>query len=124
MSRKTRAGAKLWEKLRPLAREMRHDPTPAENKLWEQLRRHQLDGIQFRRQHGIGRFIVDFCCCHAKLVIEVDGSIHQYTAEEDAIRQEFIESLGFRVLRFTNDEVMNDLAGVLTRIREAINISS
>jgi very-short-patch-repair endonuclease len=118
---KTRAGGRLWEKLQPIAREMRHDPTPAENTLWQKLRGNQLDGLYFRRQHGIGRFIVDFCCCQAKLVIEVDGSIHQYTVEEDAIRQEFIESLGFRVIRFTNDEVLNDLVHVLIRIKETIN---
>jgi very-short-patch-repair endonuclease len=101
MASKTRVPGDLWEKLRPLAREMRHAPTPAEDMLWQHLRRHQL-GMQFRRQHGIGQFIVDFYCRQAKLVIEVDGAIHQYTGEEDAVRQEFIESLGFRVIRFTN----------------------
>src|SRR5579871_3015825 len=103
----------LWEKLKPLAREKRHDPTPAELKLWHFLRGGKLHGIKFRRQHPIERFIVDFYCAEAKMVVEVDGEIHQYTVVEDAIRQEFVEMLGLRVLRFTNDEVLHNVASVL-----------
>ena len=98
---------------------MRKHPTPAENALWQRLRRRQL-GVKFRRQHAIGPFIVDFYCAEAALVVEVDGPIHQYTAEEDAIRQEFLEAQGLRVLRFTNAEVENDIEGVLNRIRTAL----
>ncbi len=109
----------LWEKLKPLARQMRKDPTPAEETLWQGLRKKQL-GVKFRRQHAIERFIVDFYCREAGLVIEVDGPIHQYTVEEDAIRQQFLESQGLRVLRFANDQVFNDLENVLATIQQAL----
>jgi len=114
----------LWEKLKPLAQEMRRHPTPAEKMLWQHLRDKQLLGYKFRRQHTIGRFIVDFYCRDAGLVIEVDGPIHQYTAEEDAIRQEFLERQGLRVLRFTNDQVFTDLTSVLAAIGRALKESS
>ena len=110
----------LWERLKPLAREMRKNPTPAEDRLWQHLRRRQVLGYKFRRQHAIERFIVDFYCREAHLIIEVDGPIHQYTQEEDAIRQEFLESQGFRVLRFTNDQVLSDIEGVLQTIEQAL----
>jgi very-short-patch-repair endonuclease len=111
---------KLWEKLKPIARQMRHDPTPAESKLWEALRGRRLAGFKFRRQHPIDRFIVDFYCADAHLVIEVDGDIHDYTQEEDAIRQEFIESRGLCVLRFRNEQVLTEIDGVLVVIAEAL----
>jgi very-short-patch-repair endonuclease len=110
----------LWAKLKPLARQMRKNPTPAENKLWQHLRGKQLLGYKFRRQHAIERFIVDFYCHEARLIVEVDGPIHQYTTEEDAIRQKFLESLGFRVLRFTNEQVLTNIDGVLEKIAEAL----
>jgi hypothetical protein len=68
----------LWEKLKPVARQMRQEPTQAEDLLWQSLRNHQLLGFKFRRQHSIERFIVDFYCAEAKLVIEIDGPIHDY----------------------------------------------
>jgi very-short-patch-repair endonuclease len=110
----------LWKKLKPVARQMRKEPTQAEDIMWQHLRDRQLLGFKFRRQHSIERFIVDFYCSEASLVIEIDGSIHQYTKEEDAIRQEYIESYGLRLLRFTNDEVLNNLDSVLNRIAEEL----
>ena len=80
---------RLWGKLKPLAREMRHAPTPAEQGLWQALRNRRL-GVRFRRQHTIGRFIVDFYAHEARLVVEVDGPIHAYTPEEDALQQAFL----------------------------------
>ncbi len=106
----------LWEKLKPIARQMRREPTPAEQKLWQKLRHKQLLGFKFRRQHVIDRFIVDFYCGEGRLVVEVDGGVHQYTEEEDAIRQEFLESLGLRVVRFRNEDVLNSIDGVLEEI--------
>jgi len=108
----------LWDKLKLLAREKRHTPTPAEESLWQRLRDNQLGGYNFRRQHALGRFIVDFYCRAAKLVIEVDGSIHEQTPVEDALRQAYLESLGLRVIRFLNDEVLNEITTVLDRIRQ------
>ena len=92
---------------------MRCEPTPAEEKLWQKLRNKQLLGLKFRRQHSIERFIVDFYCGKVRLVVEVDGSIHDYTQEEDALRQAFLESLGLRVLRFSNAEVLDSVDRVL-----------
>nr|WP_116970817.1 DUF559 domain-containing protein [Blastomonas sp. UPD001] len=106
----------LWEKLKPIARQMRREPTPAEEKLWQKLRHKQLLGFKFRRQHTIDRFIVDFYCGEARLVVEVDGEVHDYTQEEDAIRQDFLESLGLRVVRFRNEEVLNAIDGVVEEI--------
>ena len=102
----------LWEKLKPIARQMRRDPTPAEDQLWQRLRNRAL-GVKFRRQHPIDRFVVDFFCDEARLIVEVDGGIHQYTGEEDALRQEFLESYGFHVLRFSNEEVLGGMTRVL-----------
>ncbi|MFN8450920.1 MAG: endonuclease domain-containing protein [Anaerolineae bacterium] len=110
----------LWEKLKPLARQMRHAPTPAERKLWAYLRSRAVLDYKFRRQHSIDRFVVDFVCLEAALIIEVDGGVHQYTADEDAIRQEFLESLGFRVLRFTNEQVLREIEEVLKQIGETL----
>lgn len=100
---------------------MRHEPTEAELLMWQVVRRHQLAHAHFRRQHSFERFIVDFYCYQARLVIEVDGEIHQYTREEDAIRQEFLESLGLRVIRFTNQEVMSNMDDVIKNIRHALS---
>jgi very-short-patch-repair endonuclease len=105
-AREWQTSGRLWEKLLPLARQKRHEPTPAENALWQRLRSRKLNGLRFRRQHSFERFIVDFYCAEAKLVIEVDGPVHDYTIEEDKVRQEFLESLGLQVLRVTNDEVL------------------
>lgn len=112
--------AHLWYKLRSIARQMRREPTVAENYLWDSLRRRKIDSVKFRRQHVIGRFIVDFYAPDAKLIIEVDGAIHQYTQEEDTIRQVFLEAQGYRVLRFTNEQVMTQRGAVLDAIRAVL----
>jgi len=109
----------LWDKLKPLARQMRHEPTPAENVLWQALRNRRL-GIRFRRQHAIGRFIVDFYAHDAGLIVEVDGPIHDDTPEEDAVRQEFLCSLGLHVVRFTNEQVLESLDHVLEEISRVL----
>jgi very-short-patch-repair endonuclease len=111
----------LWEKLKPIAHEKRDNPTEAENKLWKHLRKHQLHGLSFRRQHCIGQFIVDFYCRDAKLVIEVDGPIHQYHPEEDSIRQCYLESLKLKVLRFSNDMVMTNIDNVTKQIEISLS---
>jgi very-short-patch-repair endonuclease len=110
----------LWEKLKSLARQKRHEPTPAEDQLWEYLRNRQIMGVKFRRQHGIGKFVVDFYSAEAHLVVEADGPIHQYTAEEDSIRQQFLEGLGFKVLRFTNQEITGSPKHVIEQIKLSI----
>lgn len=109
----------LWEKLKPLAREMRKEPTVAEKALWQRLNHKQV-GVKFRRQHAFDRFIVDFYAHDPQIVIEVDGPTHDYTEAEDAVRQAFLESLGLRVLRFTNQQVLSNMEGVLAAIVEAL----
>jgi purine nucleoside phosphorylase len=111
----------VWKVTQPLAREMRLEPTPAEERLWKALRGKQLAGYKFRRQHPINRFIVDFYCAQAKLVIEVDGEIHNQTQEEDALRSEILRSKGIRVIRFTNKAVFEQLDTVLHTIRTALD---
>jgi purine nucleoside phosphorylase/very-short-patch-repair endonuclease len=112
--------ADMWEIIKPLASEKRKAPTPAEDRLWQKLRNKQINSHKFRRQHPIDRFIVDFFCAEAKLVIEVDGAIHDYTKEEDALRTEFLESLGLRVIRFTNESIFRDLEATLASIRREL----
>jgi very-short-patch-repair endonuclease len=115
------APSELWSKLKPLVRQMRHEPTLAEQKLWNCLRQRSQSGYKSRRQHAMERFIVDFYCAKARLVIEVDGPIHDYTPDEDVVRQVYLEGLGLRVLRFTNDAVLHQLDDVLHQINLALN---
>jgi very-short-patch-repair endonuclease len=122
--RQWRTGALLWDRLKPRAREMRHAPTPAEDKLWQSLRRRQLDGLAFRRQHAIDRFLVDFYCPARRLAIEVDGGVHERSIEEDRLRDEMLQRHGVRVLRIKNEMVMRNLPSVLTTIREAASAPS
>lgn len=109
---------KLKQELLQLAKEMRSNPTPAEKLLWERLRNRQLDGFKFRRQHVIDRFIVDFCCLKYKLVVEVDGPIHRFSAGYDFARSQKLGELGFHEIRFFDDQVLNDIDRVKERILE------
>lgn len=101
------------------ARRLRKELTPAERRLWACLRGEGL-GVNFRRQHAIGPYIADFCCIKKKLVIELDGSQHLEQAEYDQRRTEFLQTRGYRVLRFWNRDVMHDLDGVLRAIIHAL----
>lgn len=98
------------------ARELRQNMTPAEKVLWQALRANRLNGIHFRRQQVIDGFIVDFYCHAANLVVEVDGGIHLQQVESDRKREQALTERGFRVLRFQNEQVFNDLDGVLAQI--------
>jgi len=109
-----------WEKLKPVARAMRHEPTAAEDALWQALRNRKLNDAKFRRQYSIGPFVADFFCAEANLVIEVDGDIHQQQAAEDQVRQDFMETQGIHVIRFQNEEVLNRLDNVLARVSERL----
>ena len=102
------------------AGELRKEPTPAEAKLWAYLRRLRGDGVHFRRQHAIGRYIVDFCAPRRKLVIEVDGSQHLDRQEYDACRTAYLESRGYRVVRFWNSTVMNKIEVVMGVVLEEL----
>ena len=108
--------------LKAYARENRNNATLAEKVLWEHLRYNQLE-IKFLRQHIIGDYIVDFVSQRGGLVIEVDGRYHseRQQAENDAIREEALEQMGFHVMRFTNEEVLYDIDNVLQQIEEYFN---
>jgi len=99
--------------LKPLARNLRHDSTKAEIRLWcELLSGKRLGGYGFRRQRPIGTYIADFMCLELKLIIEVDGYSHQFKTEADKERDNALTELGFTVLRFSDAEVMRDLPNV------------
>ena len=91
------------------AADLRNNATRPEQTLWYRLRRSQLAGLKFRRQHVVGRFIVDFYCPAKRLVVEVDGESHVGTGEEDAKRDAYLRSQGMTVLHVTNDDVLRDL---------------
>ncbi len=92
-------------KNRRFARSMRKEPTEAEHKLWQELRDRRLDKMKFRRQVPIGDYIVDFLCLEAKLIVEIDGSQHA-DSDYDENRDATLNGLGFRVLRFWNDDII------------------
>lgn len=105
-----------------LRRDLRRSATLAERHLWNYLKRDQLRGLRFRRQFSIGRYIVDFYCPKLRLIIEVDGSVHDSDEAKryDLERTKFIESCHIRVVRFTNQEVLERTSAVLERLEEMI----
>jgi 5-methyltetrahydrofolate--homocysteine methyltransferase len=111
--------AGTWKRLKPLARTSRKEPTRAEQLLWQALRGGQL-GQRFRRQHAILGFVADFVCLETKLIVEVDGQVHTDQGDYDAQRTELLTSLGYRVIRFANEEVEDHLPEVLARIRKEL----
>lgn len=110
------ANPKLYE----YGRALRKETTEAEDKLWQHLRNKKLNGLKFRRQHPLHNYIADFYCHEAKLVIEIDGAVHttKDNAEYDKGRTYELQELGVTVLRFWNDEVMNDIKMVLVKVEE------
>ena len=98
------------------ARALRRSQTDAERKLWYALRARRLDGIKFKRQVPIGRFIADFMCFECKLVVEVDGSQPAEQADYDAARTRWLETQGYRVVRYWNREVLLNTEGVAEEI--------
>ena len=101
--------------LLPIKRRLQSNQTPAEQLLWSKLRGFQIHGLKFRRQHGIGSYIVDFFCPERSLVIEVDGDVHHTETQQtkDLERENHLKSLGLQILRYTNDEIIKNLDGVL-----------
>src|SRR6476620_5961454 len=99
------------------ARKLRKEMTDAEKILWACLSKNQLNGVRFRKQHPVGDYIADFYCHEFKLVIEVDGKIHDNQKEYDDMRDRELGALGLKVIRFTNAEVVANIEGVLGKIR-------
>jgi very-short-patch-repair endonuclease len=102
------------------ARILRKRMTPCEILLWEKLKGKQLLGLRFRSQHPIDIFIADFYCHEARLVVEIDGEIHEGQIEYDDGREAEIERYGIKIIRFTNDEVINNLDNVVNKIKSIV----
>jgi very-short-patch-repair endonuclease len=118
--------SKRWrttEAVQQRARQLRQAQTPAEQKLWARLRRKQLYGLRFRRQHPIGRFIADFCCVAHRLVIEIDGPSHGAQVEYDETRTAWLEARGYRVIRFTNEQIDRRMDDVLAEVARQCGVS-
>ena len=116
------ADKKVWKHLKEFSKANRQNPTEAEATLWEELRNSKL-GHKIRRQHAIGVFIADFVCLDKRLVIEIDGEYHLQNKDFDAERTEFLNSKGFQVIRFTNDQVKTNLKAVLVEIKKSLDNS-
>ncbi|MCK8601984.1 endonuclease domain-containing protein [Desulfoferrobacter suflitae] len=99
------------------ARALRKNQTDAEKLLWRHLRNRQLAGRKFRRQHPIGPFVADFVCLECGLIVELDGGQHSVQVEKDEARTKYLESNGFKVVRFWNNQVLGEIEAVLTVIR-------
>jgi very-short-patch-repair endonuclease len=103
-----------------LVSRLRKEGTKAEDKLWSLIRKDQIPGVHFRRQHKIGQFVVDFFSIKCHLAIEVDGEIHARQIQEDEARTQWLNSFGIRVLRFSNADVIVQPARVLCEIEKAV----
>jgi very-short-patch-repair endonuclease len=114
------AERELQSAKRTQARRMRRDPVYVERLFWTHIRDRKLAGFKFKRQHPIGSYIADFVCLEQKLIVELDGGIHRLKAESDAVRDAVLQTQGYRVLRFTNAEVLGDVPTVLMIIRHAL----
>jgi very-short-patch-repair endonuclease len=103
------------------ARRLRHNQTDAERALWFHLRDRRLNGLKFRRQMPLGSYVVDFCCESVRLIVELDGGQHALRELEDAARTVALEAFGYAVLRFWNNDVLNNIDGVLETIVATAN---
>jgi len=110
---------RISDKTKDQARNMRRVPTDAERRLWSIVRRRQLGGWYFRRQHPVPPYIADFACVEAMLVVEADGGQHN-ESPRDAVRDHHLQSLGWRVLRFWNNDILKNPDGVASVILDAL----
>jgi very-short-patch-repair endonuclease len=109
--------------MRERRRELRRSATPAEKALWERLKKQSLQCHKFRRQHPVGSYILDFYCLEAKVAIELDGAHHSTpeVAGYDQVRTEYLNACGIRVLRFTNEQVLETMELVLRAVGSALS---
>jgi chorismate synthase len=112
-----------WKFLEEFANANRKNSTEAEDKMWQELRNRQIDGFKFRRQHPVAGYIPDFVCLEKKLIVEIDGGYHDEEAQQkfDKLRAEWLEEHSYTMIRFTNDEVMNNISSVLEKIKKALS---
>ena len=111
------------KELMPKLKELRNNSTYAEVFFWQQVKGRQLEGRKFRRQTSIRNYVVDFYCPEEKLVVELDGEVHfdEEAIKYDKKRTEFLESVGLKVIRFENNEVLKNTEYVLSKIKECFN---
>jgi very-short-patch-repair endonuclease len=114
---------RAWRKLKVVARQQRKEATPAERNLWEILR-HGDFGMRVRRQHVIGQFVADFVFLQSKVIVEVDGEIHETHIERDAERDTKLQGMGFRILRLKNAEAMEIATAVIQEIGRHLRLPS
>ncbi|MCP5463758.1 MAG: endonuclease domain-containing protein [Deltaproteobacteria bacterium] len=102
---------------------LRQNATPAENKIWLELKNHKFKNLKFRRQHGIGPYIVDFYCAEKKLVIEIDGDVHaiEKQMKKDKNREKYLQEQGLRVVRYLNNDIYSNLENVLEDLNKKTN---
>ena len=118
MTRATRMPSEMTKR----ARELRGQQTKAESLLWSVLRAKRLCGLKFRRQYAIGPFFADFACVARKVIVELDGGYHDYQYEDDLRRQRNLENLGWRVMRFPNEDVLEDVEAVAASIAKQLGL--
>lgn len=119
----------MQEDIRVICRRFRKNQTKAEKVFWDKSRNRQIDGykilrqypIRFEMDNTIHFFIADFYCHEAKLVIEIDGGIHETQKDYDKMREQIIGQLGYRIIRFSNEEVLNNIDNVLLRLKDALS---
>ena len=109
----------FYKKIKDLRREYKNNLTQAEEHLWQKLRRNEA-GYKIRRQHIVAHYIADFICLPLMLIIEIDGPVHNKQKEKDAERTENLKALGYKVIRYANDEVENNIETVVERIKEEL----
>jgi len=109
-----------FRKTIPLRRALRHSVTPAEKLFWSKVANRQFQNLRFRKQHGIGNYIVDFYCPKLKLIVEIDGDTHatEINVKADKKRAKYLESLGYKVIRYQNRDVLNNTQGVFEDFSE------
>jgi very-short-patch-repair endonuclease len=114
------------EYVKGLAKQLRKDQTEAEKNLWENLRKDKIAGYNFRRQYPIGRYIADFYCSKANLVIEIDGKVHNgiEQKEYDKIREQEIKNRLIKIIRITNEEVFDNLDKVIEKIKRIVKANA
>ena len=110
------------EKLDILKKELRKNLTESEAIVWSILRNRKFMNLKFRRQHRIENYIVDFFCHEYSLILEVDGKVHDHQKDYDEIREQFLRSKGYRIIRITNQEVKDNLNLLLEKIRDVIKL--
>ena len=119
VSEDTKKTRRKREHMTGFAREMRREPTAAELKFWYQVRNRRLEGFKFKRQVPIGNYIADFVCTERRIIVEIDGGQHS-ASERDAIRDAYLKSHGYRVMRFWNADVLTNMEGVIDMIIAAL----